>query len=271
MTDAPTNEKPTEDPPQETRPRLVVELKELDEIYSRFRKIFILSNLLTVLLAVYVIAHLMFPEKFEAKVFVHMQSIGLCVLLAGSILLCFVQGLCLHKTTQHSRKKIEELTFSDALTGVYNYRYLDRRLDEEIRIARRFHTTISLIYLDIDNFKQINDDHGHQAGNAALHEIGRVLTVAGRATDLVGRLGGDEFLILLPNTDRDEAQIVAERIRSRIENHAFHVDSSNAFGLRVSMGVAAFPFDSEEKEGLISGADQAMYRAKQAGGNRVCI
>ena len=163
------------------------------------------------------------------------------------------------------------MTFSDALTGVYNYRYLDRRLTEELRIARRFHTTVSVLYMDIDDFKRINDEHGHQAGNAVLHKIGRFLSVAARGTDLVGRLGGDEFLMIFPNTDGNEAQIVAERIRDRLERHVFRLDNSLALSVHASMGVASCPYEAQDKESLITGADQAMYRAKQAGGNRVCI
>jgi len=253
------------------RPKLVIELKELDEVYSRFKLIFILTNVLTCLLAVYVIANLLFPKSFEAAMPRHLQGASLCVLLGGSVLLCIVQGLCLRKTTQSSRRKIEQLTFSDALTGVYNYRYLDRRLSEELRVAQRFHTTVSVLYMDIDNFKRINDEHGHEAGNAVLHEIGRFLNVAARGTDLVGRLGGDEFMMIFPNTDRDEAQIVAERIRARAENHVFQTDKTLALHAYVSMGVASYPYEAHDKQSLITAADQAMYRAKQAGGNRVCI
>jgi len=267
LTDTPTPQPPVE----RGRPKLVIELKELDEIYLRFRRIFLMSNLLTVLLAVYVMAHLLHPKMFEAKVYRHLQTLGLCALLAGSILLCLVQWLCLRQTTMSSRRKIEELTFLDALTGVYNYRYLDRRLDEELRIARRFHTTLSVIYMDLDKFKRINDEYGHQAGNSVLNQVGSFLKIGARETDLVGRMGGDEFMMILPNTDRDEAQIVSERIRTRLEQHGFVTGDGKTEHIAVSMGVASFPFESEDKEGLVSCADQAMYRAKQSGGNRVCI
>jgi len=253
------------------RPKLVVELKELDEVYSRFRKISLLTNALTTLLAAYVITRLLYPEKFDMDVLKRLQTIGLCVLLGGAMLLCIVQWLCLRQTTMSSRRKIEELTFKDALTDVYNYRYLDRRLDEELRVAKRFHTTLSLVYLDLDNFKRVNDDRGHQFGNAVLHEMGNRLKVSARGTDLVGRMGGDEFLVILPNTGRDEALIVSERIRQHLEGHVFEIDGRTVGSVRASMGVASFPYDAPDKESLIAGADQAMYRAKQAGGNRVCI
>jgi len=253
------------------RPKLVIEMKELDEIYSRFRLIFVLTNLLTILLTLYVMAYLLFPERFEVGAFKRVQTLGLCALLGGSVLLCVAQWLVMRQTTRASRRKIEELTFVDALTKVYNYRYLDRRLDEELRIARRFRVMLSVIYMDLDQFKRINDEHGHLFGNAMLSEVGGFLKMLSRSTDLVGRMGGDEFMMLLPNTSRDEAQIVSERVRARLEQHVFEVDGRRVDALRVSMGVAAFPVDAQEKEALITAADQAMYRAKQAGGNRVCI
>ena len=152
-------------PADKVRPKLVVELKELDEIYSRFKTIFVLTNILTVLLATYVIARLLFQRAFAEMLGNSLDKVGLSVLMSGAIVLCVIQGLCLRKTTQSSRRKIEELTFRDALTNVYNYRYLDRRLDEELRIAHRFKTTLSVVYMDMDHFKSINDHSGHQAGN----------------------------------------------------------------------------------------------------------
>ena len=267
MTDSETAKQPA----AKGRPKLVVELKELDEIYTRFKTIFVLTNILTALLAAYVIARLLFQRAFADTFGPRLDTVGLSALMCGSIILCVIQGLCLRKTTQSSRRKIEELTFRDALTTVYNYRYLDRRLDEELRMARRFKTTLSVVYMDMDKFKSINDQSGHRAGNEILSQLGRFLKATSRATDLVGRMGGDEFLMILPNTDRNEAQIVSERIRKHIEETAFTIDHQAMNCVRVSMGVASFPYEAADKESLISAADQAMYRAKQSGGNRVCI
>lgn len=264
-----------ESTPQEgdkNRPKLVVELKELDEIYQRFKLVFILSNVLTMLLAAYVIMQLLSPpERLSDPWMKKLQTIGLCTIMGGSILLCGVQWLCLRQTTMTSRRKIEQMTFVDALTNVYNYRYLDRRLDEEIRIAKRFGTTLSVVYMDMDGFKRVNDECGHKAGNVVLSELGAILRVGARTTDLVGRMGGDEFLLILPNTNRDEAQIVSERLRKRIEARVFDFDGRKVDYVRASMGVATFPYDTQDKESLITAADRAMYRAKQTGGNRVCI
>lgn len=262
-----TPHKPASAPSGKQRPKIVVELKELNEIYSRFRRIFLLTSILTIVLAATVILYLLKPEALA-----YLTRFSLVCLVGGSVILCVAQYFCLQFTTQSSRKKIEELTFRDDLTQVYNYRYLDRRLGEELRVAKRFHASLSVVYIDMDNFKRVNDEYGHQVGNMVLSEVGEILSVGARSSDLVGRMGGDEFLLLLPNTDRDEAQIVSERVRSRMELHRFRVDESREVDyLRFSMGVASYPVDADNKDELIASADQAMYRAKQTGGNRVCI
>ena len=249
------------------RPKIVVELKELNEIYSRFRRVFMLTSVLTIVLAATIICYLFFPDRLE-----RLTRLSLICLLAGSIILCIAQYFCLRFTTQSSRRKIEELTFRDDLTQVYNYRYLDRRLAEELRVAKRFHAALSVVYIDMDNFKRVNDEYGHQVGNQVLSEVGGILMVGARTSDLIGRMGGDEFLLILPNTDRDEAQIVSERVRARVEAHVFQVDENRRVDyMRLSMGVASYPVDADNKDELIASADQAMYRAKQTGGNRVCI
>ena len=258
-------------PAKEGPPKPVIELRELDEIYNRFKNVFILTNVLTILLGIYVIARLLFPEHFEIDGLRRLQTLGLCGLLSAMIILSVAQWLCLRQTTLSSRRKIEELTFRDALTNVYNYRYMDRRLDGELRIMKRFQGALSVVYVDLDSFKRVNDECGHQLGSMVLSEIGRLLKLSARTTDLVGRMGGDEFLAILPNTARDEALIVSERIRHRFETHIFDVNGRKVDYLRASLGVASFPYDAQNKEALIAAADQAMYRAKQAGGNRVCI
>jgi len=159
-----------------------------------------------------------------------------------------------------TREKIELMTFVDELTNVYNYRYLEERLSEELQRARRHGSPLSVAYIDFDNFKLVNDTFGHETGGAA------------RGEDFVGRLGGDEFLVVLPQTDTAGALIAAERIKKKLDS----LDLVSHNGERVdflsfSIGVATFPTNADDKDGLIQAADQAMYRAKKAGGDRVCI
>ena len=160
----------------------------------------------------------------------------------------------------------------DELTQVHNYRYLDRRLNQEIKRCRKSGEPLSVVYVDLDEFKKVNDTYGHISGNSVLAQVGALLKIVGRHEDMIGRMGGDEFLVLLPEVDRDEAQIFAERIREKFASHVFHLKPGEAIDyLSVSLGVATMPSDATDKEGLIMAADQAMYRAKQAGGDRVCI
>ncbi len=249
------------------RRKLVIQLAELDEVYTRFRVILLLTTLLTLLLALYVGLRIGKPDAIK-----RVDLPGLCFLLVGAVLLCVAQYLCLRYTTHSGRKKIEALTFLDPLTEVYNYRYLNSRLGKELEVAKRFGAPLTVAYMDLDGFKRVNDEHGHQIGNEVLRDAAELLEVSVRSGDLFGRAGGDEFLLILPNTGRDEAQVVCERARERMEQHMFECDDNIRVDyLRVSVGVASYPVDARDREELVSRADQAMYRAKQAGGNRVSV
>ncbi|MBM4045529.1 MAG: GGDEF domain-containing protein [Planctomycetes bacterium] len=252
---------------REMAKKLVVELQELAEIQSRFKKTFILTNILTLLLVAMVFEAVLVPAQWE-----RFGTAGMCVIAAGAILLCFVQLYFIRLTTRKSREKLEALTFMDDLTRVYNYRYLDRRLDEEMKRCQRYTRPISLIYLDLDGFKRVNDQFGHRAGNAVLTQVGQFLRNTARDSDLIGRLGGDEFLIILPETDRDDALVFAERMKERLAKQPFKTEEGATVDfIRFSMGVASHPGDASTKEALIAAADQAMYRAKRTGGDKVCL
>lgn len=247
--------------------KITIELKELREIHSRFKRVFILMSILTFLLIIYLVSKFVSP-KLGAKI--DLWSIGFLCL--ASILLCIAQFTSLRETIRKSRRKLEILAFIDDLTQVYNYRYLDKRLDEELHRAKRYGTPLSLVYVDIDHFKEVNDRFGHQVGNEVLRGIGKLLKISVREVDLVGRLGGDEFLLILPETDLDQAQIIAERIRQRMEKTIFKSQSGEKIDfLRFSLGVSGYPPEVKKKEELITIADKAMYRAKRTGGNRVSI
>jgi len=251
----------------ETRKQLSFEIQELTEIHARFRTIFVLTNILVVLVVVYLIA-----EVFSAEIAEKTHQYGVALIAGALVLLCAAQFYCLRLTANKSRRKIEALTFIDELTQVHNYRYIDRRIAQEINRCKRSGLPLSILYVDLDNFKEVNDTHGHIAGNNVLAQVGALLKITSRRADMIGRLGGDEFLILLPEVNRDEAQIFAERIRKRFAEHVFRLkDGQEVDSLRLSIGVATMPADGTDKETLITAADRAMYRAKQAGGDRVCI
>lgn len=163
---------------------------------------------------------------------------------------------------------LEELAVRDGLTGLYNRRYLDETLEREVSRARRDGSPLSLIMIDIDHFKRVNDVYGHQAGDLVLRALGRLLADEVRAQDLPCRYGGEEFLVLLPGMPLDAASARAEEWRREVEDISVRFGS---FDLRVtaSFGVAAYPDHAKTPDELIRCADRALYAAKEAGRNRV--
>ncbi len=168
--------------------------------------------------------------------------------------------------------EMEELTITDDLTGAFNYRYFTNKLDEEQRRAARYNQPLSLIMLDIDHFKRINDTYGHAAGNLILKDLSRVAFSCVRDTDVFARYGGEEFAIILPQTTQPEAQQIACRIRESIEKTRFSIgEGLQRQMVTVSVGLTSYPENGRSQEELIQLADQALYRAKGSGRNVVQI
>ena len=163
----------------------------------------------------------------------------------------------------------ERLSQTDDLTKLHNARYLRQFLLNEIRRARRYGSIVAALFLDLDDFKQVNDAHGHLAGSHVLMEMAAVILSSIRDTDAVARYGGDEFVIVLPDTQIELAGTVAERIREKISRHRFHAGRNLKLSLTASFGVAAFPMHASSPQQLIAAADTAMYEAKAA--NKNCI
>jgi diguanylate cyclase (GGDEF)-like protein len=165
--------------------------------------------------------------------------------------------------------ELEQLSFTDELTRLYNARYLRQRLVEEIKRARRNGSCLTALFLDIDDFKLVNDEHGHLVGSHVLAECGQVLAAAVRETDLVARYGGDEFVVILTDTDLEHADIVVERLRAKLAGHPFNGGRKLRLDLCASFGVAAYPAHAKTPQELLAHADAAMYAAKAAGKNCV--
>lgn len=159
----------------------------------------------------------------------------------------------------------------DALTGVYNRYELHRKLRSEIDRSLRYGRVFSLLMVDIDFFKKVNDHHGHQSGDEVLRSVATTLNKALRSADILARYGGEEFAVILPETAGPAAAAVAERLRHALEAHPIALSSGAVLNLTVSLGVATFPADARTEESIIASADQALYAAKEAGRNRVCI
>jgi diguanylate cyclase (GGDEF)-like protein len=167
---------------------------------------------------------------------------------------------------------LEELAVTDPLTGLYNRRFLERRLDEELNRSRRQKLAFSVILIDLDHFKLFNDRGGHLAGDQALKRAADLLRASAREMDIVARYGGEEFCIVLPATSKKESILVAERIRRAIEREPFPHEAELPEGrLTASLGVAAFPEDGSDAAALLGAADLALYQAKGDGRNRIVL
>jgi len=162
-------------------------------------------------------------------------------------------------------------TLVDDLTRLYNVRYLYQTLDSEIRRARRYGSSVSVVFMDLDGFKLVNDAYGHRAGSVTLTEVASVIAMSVRESDFVARYGGDEFVLMLPETSARRAVQMAERVRERIALHRFTGGVGADIYLTASFGVASFPEHATEAEKLIELADAAMYEAKQESKNTVRI
>ena len=166
-------------------------------------------------------------------------------------------------------KKFRELAIRDGLTGLFNHRHGEDRLVDEVDRARKFNRDLSLLFIDLDNFKFFNDKHGHLAGDEVLHSLGKLMSGATRDSDTLARWGGEEFIIIAPETNEQQACHLAETIRKQVAEYAFpHADQQPLGYVSLSIGVATMSDGIANAEQLLKLADKAVYRAKESGRNR---
>ncbi|HET9004127.1 MAG TPA: diguanylate cyclase [Gemmatimonadaceae bacterium] len=169
------------------------------------------------------------------------------------------------------RSRLIELVGTDVLTGCVSRRAFESRLSREWRQAKRRGSTLAVLMVDIDHFKEINDSHGHPAGDTVLSELGEIMRGTARETDTVARVGGDEFVIMLPDTAWQGAMTFAERLRRNVDEHKFELAPGSALPITISVGVAlAKGSDPVTHDDLLQSADRALYKAKSGGRNRIC-
>ncbi|MGB3939884.1 MAG: sensor domain-containing diguanylate cyclase [Candidatus Manganitrophaceae bacterium] len=168
-------------------------------------------------------------------------------------------------------QKMSDLATTDDLTRLYNFRFLDQALSIEIKRSQRYGSSLSLIFLDMDHFKLVNDQHGHLMGSQVLIEVAHLLRKSLREIDIIARYGGDEFVVVLPETDAGAASRLAQRIRNTLRSHEFLKKEGLSLHLSASFGIAGFPEHAKNKTDLIRLADQAMYKAKVMGRDKVYL
>ncbi|MFI5306897.1 MAG: diguanylate cyclase [Polyangiales bacterium] len=178
----------------------------------------------------------------------------------------------MHDQISKARQRLATLAIQDDLTGLYNYRYLHTRMNEEFKRAERYREPLSCIMVDVDHFKDVNDRHGHDAGDQALREVSVRLLKAVREVDVVARYGGEEFLLVLPSTNFSGALSVAERVWRAVGTENVALPRNAAERITVSVGVAVYPSrDIKTKDQLLKAADRALYQAKHEGRDRICV
>jgi diguanylate cyclase (GGDEF)-like protein len=168
------------------------------------------------------------------------------------------------------REQLRVLSITDPLTGLHNRRYITQRIMEEFHESKRYGRDLSIMIIDIDNFKSINDTYGHPAGDEVLRQLAGILEGERRKSDVVGRYGGEEFVIIMPHTKKQEAAVMAERLRKKIKAYAFNTGSEKS-SLTISIGVSSLTENIYDMDDLLKIADKALYQAKGQGKNKVVV
>ena len=226
------------------------------------------------LIVLFMLGYLGYIGAFWGRHQVLLDLIVPSIFLLGACFVWLTGVLSLQTAMDVMRvSRLERETLTDPLTGIFNRRYLDRRLHEETAVARRYGRPLSVMLLDIDHFKRINDGYGHQIGDHVLSALVEAVAGVLRESDIFARYGGEEFMVIAPHTPQLRATDLAERLRKCIEAHEFKLTNERGedldIRLTVSIGVASFSDEIADMDKLVHAADENMYRAKHEGRNRV--
>jgi diguanylate cyclase (GGDEF)-like protein len=220
-------------------------------------------------------SHLTLPLTFEGGILgcISLSSDQPNAFDAQDLQFFSVIGYQMAATLKHFQRfsTVKNMAIYDTLTGLYNRRYVEERLGIEADKSFKGPVPLSLVMVDIDHFKRVNDTFGHTEGDRVLREISSALKSSVRKKDIVARYGGEEFILILPETNLEESCVIAERIRRTVETTPFEVGNVR-LSLTISLGISSFPdHHPESKEELVAMADQALYDAKRGGRNQVCV
>jgi diguanylate cyclase (GGDEF)-like protein len=206
------------------------------------------------------------PLRSKHRVLGVIQLVNVDMNGFGEAELFFLQSLCDYAAiaieNARSVERIQELTITDDCTGLFNARHLYKTLESEVYRSSRFGYEFSVLFIDLDHFKQVNDTHGHLVGSKLLAEIGYLIKAQLRLIDYAFRYGGDEFVVLLPQTSKEAALVVARRLRDSLRASVFCKEENLNLNVRASMGMATFPHDAKTPHDIIRQADEMMYLVK---------
>jgi len=209
-----------------------------------------------------------FPLRSRLRVLGVIQLVNVDMEHFGEQEIFFLQSLCDYAAIaiENARavEKIQELTITDDCTGLYNARHLYKTLETEVYRSARFAYEFTVLFIDLDHFKQVNDTHGHLVGSKLLAEVGYLIKAQLRLIDYAFRYGGDEFVVLLPQTGKDAALVVAKRLRDSFRTSLFCREEGLNLNVRASMGVATYPHDAKTPHDVIRQADEMMYMVKNS-------
>jgi len=233
-------------------------------------------NILFGLILLFIIGYISYVLQIWESEITFTNLIVSGILFGGSIFVLIVCLLTVTTIKDIQRIHIlEQENINDPLMGIYNRRYLERRLHEEINRSKRYNLSLSLLMLDVDHFKKVNDTHGHQIGDIVLKKLGKIIIDLARETDFVARYGGEEIVIVLPNTPISAAALMAERCRNQVlKKLIINCDESGGKpidGITVSIGVSNVRDKNSDMNKLIENADTALYEAKERGRNQVVV
>ncbi|MBT8349867.1 MAG: GGDEF domain-containing protein [Deltaproteobacteria bacterium] len=234
------------------------------------------GNFLFSLILLFILGYIIYTIQILNTEFSYANLIVSGVLFGGSIFVLIVCLLTLTTIKDIQRNYMfEKDSINDPLMGIYNLRYLERRLEEEINRSRRYNFSLSLLMLDVDHFKQVNDTYGHQVAEIVLKKLAQVILGLARETDFVARYGGEEIVIVLPNTPISAAALMAERCRNQVQKKLIiSSDESGGKtidGITISIGVSSRLDENSDMHMLIEHAKMALNKAKERGRNQVAI
>src|SRR5271170_651406 len=216
-----------------------------------------------------------FPVQSRLRVLGVIQLVNVDMEHFGDQEIFFLQSLCDYAAIaiENARavEKIQELTITDDCTGLYNARHLYKTLETEVYRSSRFGYEFTVVFIDLDHFKQVNDTNGHLVGSKLLAEIGYLIKAQLRLIDYAFRYGGDEFVVLLPQTGKDSALVVAKRLRDSLRTSMFCKEEGLNLNVRASMGVATYPHDAKTPHDIIRQADEMMYLVKNTSRDNIGI